>query len=576
MAPTTAALVAAAAGALLAAVPAAGFLESAATAELVMKGLAPRVAAHKAKIAAGAYLPTTVSTPYGPVAGVGGSVVNQYLGIPYAAPPVGPLRWRPPQPPAVWTEPLNATWWAPGCIQSETTWTFYTGQNESCLYLNIYAPANATAGSNLPVMFFMHGGSWEFGSGSFLLYDGENVVNLVRDVIVVTINYRLNVFGFLAGDALRAESSDGSVGNYGFQDQRAALSFVIDVIGAFGGDPNQITMYGESAGGGSTSDHLVAPRSAGMFQRAIIESGAWADWSAQPYNISATRLPQVAAAAGCAAANDTLACLRATDANAVYSASKGVTSAFLTWSPVIDGVELPDDPRALLAAGKVQPVPIILGFNANEGTLFDSAPQDLNASDYEAAIAARIGAALAPTIAAAYPPGAYASPWWAISAVMGDSQMVCPGKAAGAALTNPATRPGAPPVFVYYYTHVLWLIEYIVDLFKPLGCFHGSELVNVFDLNIILWGAGEPQLADTWVSYWTNFAATGNPNAAGLPRWTPYTSAAADLVAQIDTGAAGPNVTMVSGLKATLCQLWGNITIDPATIWGDPAAAATY
>jgi carboxylesterase type B len=136
----------------------------------------------------------------------------------------------------------------------------------------------------------------------------------------------------------------------------------------------------------------------------------------------------------------------------------------------------------------------------------------------------------------------------------------------GAHVISAATTP--PPRHVAPAQHVLWIVEYIVDLFQPLGCMHGSELVMVFDLQIALWGTGEATLADTFVDYWTNFAATGNPNGATVPVWQPYTSAAADNIAQIDTGAAGPNVTTVNGLRAGICQFWGNITIPPNVIWG--------
>jgi para-nitrobenzyl esterase len=174
--------------------------------------------------------------------------------------------------------------------------------SEDCLYLNVYAPATAPPSGGFPVMFFMHGGSWTFGSGSFPLYDGDNDVALLEGTIIVTvrssshrrksvsvvgilpqfmsslclqINYRLGVFGFLSGDALKSESPDGSVGNYGFQDQRLAMQFVVDNIANFGGNPQLITIFGESAGGGSTASHLVSPKSWPLFQRALIESGAW-------------------------------------------------------------------------------------------------------------------------------------------------------------------------------------------------------------------------------------------------------------------------------------------------------------
>ncbi|RYG51932.1 hypothetical protein EON67_02350, partial [archaeon] len=232
-----------------------------------------------------------------------------------------------------------------------------------------------------------------------MLYDptnAQNVSGLVNHVIYVTINYRLSVFGFLAGDLLRAESPDGSVGNYGFQDQRMALNFTKTIISSFGGNPNLITLFGESAGGGSTSSHLVSPRSWPYFQRAIIESGAWAPWTAQPYNISATRLPQLAKNLNCSTAPNVLTCMRAVDAMTTFKSQAGLTSAFLQYSPVIDGVELTADPRALLAKGAVNPVPIMLGFNMNEGTLFNSAPDNLNATNEESAIATITGAALAP------------------------------------------------------------------------------------------------------------------------------------------------------------------------------------
>lgn len=291
---------------------------------------------------------------------------------------------------------------------------------------------------------------------------------------------------------------------------------------------------------------------------------------AQPYNISATRLAQVAANVNCGGAADVLSCMRAVPAATVFKpGSNGVTSKFLTWSPVIDGVELSADPRVLLAAGQVADVPILFGANMNEGTLFNNAKTDLNASDYLAAIEDVIGVGLGPQIAAEYPASEFSTPWWGISAILGDAMMVCPAVRNGAILTNPSVYPTRKsPVFVYYYTHIFWVIEYIVDLFKPLGCFHGSELVNVFDLSILQLGPGEKELGDAFINYWTNFAINGNPNGAGVPAWPTYGSVPGGVVAQLDTSAAGVNVTQVVGLKAPLCAFWGNITITAETIFG--------
>ena len=299
-------------------------------------------------------------------------------------------------------------------------------------------------------MLFFFGGSFTYGGASFPLYDGETDVALMKDVILVATNYRLNVFGFLAGDELQAESGDGSVGNYGLQDQRAAMRFIKSEIAAFGGDATRVTIFGESAGGASVSNHLVSPRSLGLFSGGIIESGSFSDWTAQPLSIARTRLPQVAANLHCPTSGaPMLACLRAVNETAMLAADHGLTEAFLEWAPTIDGVEVVDDPRALVAAGKVAPVPVMLGFNADEGTLFDSAPTDLNASGYLAAIAEFVGPEVAPTIAAQYPLADYESPWWAVSAILRDSQMLCPGQQSAAWLGN-SSRPGGPKdVHVY-------------------------------------------------------------------------------------------------------------------------------
>lgn len=255
-------------------------------------------------------------------------------------------------------------------------------------------------------MLFWYGGSFTYGSAGFPLYDGFFEVGIVQDTIIIASNYRVGVLGFLAGDALRNESPDGSVGTYGTADQRAALEFVRDTAAAFGGDASRVTIFGESAGAASVSAHLVSPRSKGLFSGAITESGAFSVWTAQPYNISKTRLAQFAANTGCAgAAGDAalLACMRALNTSEVLKGDRGLTSAFLEWSPAIDGVEVVDDPRALLAAGKVADVPVMMGFNADEGTLFVRAPKDLNESGFVAAIATILPLPQAELVAAQYP-----------------------------------------------------------------------------------------------------------------------------------------------------------------------------
>ena len=383
---------------------------------------------------------------------------------------------------------------------------------------------------------------------------------MLQDTIIVTANYRLGVFGYLAGAALKADSADGSVGTYGFQDQRAALQFLQDTGAAFGGDVTRVTIFGESAGAASVSAHLVSPRSKGLFSRAIIESGTFSVWTAQSYNISGTRLAQFARNVGCGPAD--LACMRALNATQVLDADRGLTSAFLEWSPTIDGVEVIDDPRALLAAGKVADVPVMLGFNADEGTLFTRAPKDLNASDYVSAILAMLPTlppASAAAVAAQYPCSDFSPAlgqsacWWAITRFIRDAMFACPVQSAAALLTGLPGRANGAATFAYAYEQVLFLVD-IVDLFKPYRCFHGSELPLVFNLWPTLMGFGEARLGDYMSGAWTAFAATGNPNVPGAPVWAPFGAAASTV--RITTSAAGVALNNTPGLLAAQCAFW--------------------
>lgn len=520
-------------------------------------------------IAAGATGNISVVTPFGVVTGIAGAGngSNAFLGIPYAQPPVGPLRWKPPQALNMLpSSPYNAMQYGSVCPQGEWVWAIGSpGFSEDCLFLNIYAPSAPAPAGGYPVMVFLHGGSWVFGSGSFLLYDGTADEDLVQDVIIVTINYRLGALGFLAGQPLLDESTDGSVGNYGFQDQRAALQFVRSIIPSFGGDANTVMLFGESAGAGSTTNHLVSPRSQGLFQRAAMESGSFTPWAAQPLNISMSRFAPVATNLGCANAGtnaQVLACMRALNYSTILNAdTANVPQGVIEWSPTIDGVELVGDPRDLLAAGKIARVPVLMGFNKDEGTLFNKDAYDLNATQLPAAIASYIGAALAPSVAAQYPPAQYPTPWWALTQMLTDSCMACPATAAAKAMAGLGME-----VYVYSYVHVLALVADIIDAFKPLGCFHGSELVMVYDLTVALWGAGEPELAQLFVRYWTNFAINGTPNAAGLPYWPAFGSSG--NVAVIDTGAAGPNITITTSVRPTQCAFWAQTPIPPTAIFG--------
>lgn len=524
----------------------------------------------------------TVQTQYGPVIGLGPSTatnvsINQFLGVPYAAAPVGHNRWRSPQPLASkWATngTLDATNYRATCIQDDWLWTIYGGMSEDCLHLNIFTPGDAAAGkTNYPVMFFIHGGSFVYGSGSFPLYDGQNDVNTLQDAIIVTINYRLGIFGYLAGDLLKKESPDGSVGNYGFQDQRAAMAWTFNNIAAFGGDPSRIMIFGESAGGGSVSAHLVSPKSWPYFSRAIIESGAWADWTAQPYSISGTRLPQVASNLGCSAEPDVLACMRTMSYQDIQNAdNKNVTQAFLEWGTVIDGVEIVDSPRTLLKQGLVANVPIVMGFNADEGTLFNANSVDLAPEEFEAAISKVLGPVLAPEVAAVYDLSNYRSPWWAVSSMMGDAMLLCPAQLDAAQLVSGTTkRPTNLGTFVYYMTAELAITHIIEDLRKvPLGVFHGSELAFVFGaFETLMFGPGEHALSALYARYWTRFAATGNPNGGSDPVWPDFGASNGQITQlSVNPGLNSYNVTLVENVNQNTCNFWFNHTVPSNALYG--------
>jgi para-nitrobenzyl esterase len=363
------------------------------------------------------------------------------------------------------------------------------------------------------------------------------------------------------------------VGNYGHQDQRMAMKWVYENIANFGGDTNRILIFGESAGGGSTSAHLTNPKSWPYYSRAIIESGAWADWTGQPYDIAKQRLPQLASNLGCSSAADVLACMRTFDYKTVRAADTDTIThgPLLEWGPVIDGVEILEDPRNLLIAGKVAPVPILFGWNADEGTVFNHFPANMTVDQYPDSVAAIVGADIAADIIAEYPPSKYASPWWALSTMLGDSQLVCPGQKSAHRLVNATARPVNPGVFVYYYTHVFSLIKLMQSYTKkPLGCFHGSELGLVFNpWPFLLFGSGEEELALLVGRYWTRFAATGNPNGGLDPTW-PEFGASNGKIAMIDTNPKmfTYNITIIDSVEAPECQWWLNYTIPASALFG--------
>ena len=386
----------------------------------------------------------------------------------------------------------------------------------------------------------------------------------MEDVIYVTANYRINEFGFLASEALRKDSPDGSVGNYGLQDQRFAMKWAQDNIENFGGDPNLVTIQGESAGAGSVSCHLVSPLSKGLFKRAIMESGPISAWSAQSFDLSTQKYHAIVSNTSCnnhklysMENDDVLECLRNLTTQEIMSAAGNLRSGILEWSPVVDGVEIPDDPRNLASEGRVHNVPVLLGSNKDEGTYFVNIPRNISTSTFHNHLEKMLGKDLAQSAAEHYPPSQYSSPWWALTHLIGDSVMTCPTRRTARWLTG---REEAANVYEYFFQHEPEFSERC-DL--NWGAYHSSELIYVFNMQSLLWTEGEKNLSLQMVRYWTKFARYGNPNGVGDLRWPAYSNSS-DTLLVLDT----PEVFNESNVNSEKCNFWDKQDLPSSFVWG--------
>jgi para-nitrobenzyl esterase len=457
---------------------------------------------------------------------------TEFLGIPYAAPPVGALRWTPPKrygffPGFV----LQATQFGSACTQAGGI------GGENCLFLNVFTPQvksddgwHDRDGHGLPVMFWIHGGG--LINGSSTPYNPERLVE--KGVIVVTINYRVGYLGFFAQSAIDAEGHLN--GNYGFMDQQFALGWVRRNIASFGGDPDRVTIFGESAGGQSVYAQLASPLAAGMFRGAISESGSYAEFQDYFSNIvplvvgettGTTAVPSGAAIAdsvGCA--NQTASCLRA-----VPAATMIATEPFPLY-PFVDGTLLTQTMSAAFASGEFNQVPVISGTNHDEYRLFVALDYDLvgnpilTSAEYDTAVTTLWGPALAPPVLALYPFASYPFGGEALGASATDGVFSCAARIAEQSLAkfvptytyefNDENAPPAQSAFGGLLTF-------------PLGAYHSSELqylfpgIDVFGLPVTL-SSQQRRLSHAMVSYWTQFAKTGDPNSSGEPLWSPYSA----------------------------------------------------
>ncbi|MFG2007103.1 carboxylesterase/lipase family protein [Spirillospora sp. NPDC048911] len=466
---------------------------------------------------------------------------RQFLNVPFAAPPTGERRLQPPQPALAWSGVRDARQAGNICPQAVVL------GNEDCLVLNVYTPPAASS-RNLPVMVFVPGGAYNLGWGS--MYDPAPLV-AKGDVIAVTVNYRVGPLGFLALPGLADES--GTTGNYGTLDQQAALRWVRDNIGAFGGSPGRVTLFGESAGGHSVCMQLISPTAAGLFHRAISESGGCVgtDLGPVPAKTAYARGETFAKAVGCTDPGTMVSCLRRKPASELQAAAGNpFPSDGLTWVPAIDGTVVKEPTRTALEAGRYNKVPLVTGTNKDEGRLFVALQTHLlqlrraNAADLEAAIRLRAGQ-VTDELRKAYPPQAADNADLALSAVLTDGVFSCPGlSTARAAASNTGQ-----PVYAYEFADPEPPLSGI-DLFMPLGAYHASELLYLFELFDL--NAAQKRLSDQMVTYWTTFARTGNPNAPGLPRWPAFTSGSAQMQRLAPQGIT-PFTTFAADHK---CALW--------------------
>ena len=464
-----------------------------------------------------------VSAIGGSIQGVDNGTSCAFLGIRFVAPPVGNLRWRPPQPAAAWApDTLNATATGPACPQINPAGSTTVTGNEDCLRLHIWTPDPAPS-EPVPVIVWIHPGAFQAASASVPDSIPRKLVEQTG-VIVVAANYRYGPLGFLGHPALTAEDpAYPSSGNYGLLDQRAALAWVRDNIAAFGGDPENVTIHGQSAGAHSVSLHVVSPRSAGFFARAIMQSG-----------YASQRMPTLAdveslgtdfaATVGCTDPAQVLECMRSKTRNEVLLAFGNGSQEFtesgrVAWSPVVDGLEIPDQPRRLYERGAFNRVPIIIGATRDEGWIYvdRSFPAGLTTEDYEAAVATEFGAAEAPNILGRYPVADYPTPKHALSQVTGDAEMLCEARRVARLVARTRT-----PVYLYSFE-------------REAAAVAADQVIHGLDRNFVFgnnFGApsnyvlNEDDLAlfGAISSYWTRFAATGSPNDrdSGLPRWPAF------------------------------------------------------
>ena len=435
--------------------------------------------------------------------------VRAYLGIPYAAPPVGDLRWKPPQSAPKWKGERTAYSFGARCMQVPFEDMVFQdgGMSEDCLYLNVFTPANAKDTSKLPVMFWIHGGGYSSGSASEPRHNGDFLPT--KGVVLVTINYRLGVFGFLVTPELVKEG-DGAAGNYGLQDMIAALKWVQQNIANFGGDPQNVTIFGESAGSLSVSTLMASPLAQGLFTKAIGESGSAfsGDLSAKPAGEVAPANADWVRSIGA----NSLADLRAIPAETVLKESR--KDGAPKFRAVLDGKVLTEPVAQSYAEGKQAHIPLIAGWNLDEGS--GDAAKGMTVAQWSAKAEKLFGDHAAEFLAL-FPGSDDAQALRSSIDYSGDTFIAF----STWKWIEAQAKTGAAPVYRYHF-----------ELPAPPSKFHGSFAFHSDDIEYVFgtldtrqgatWRPEDRKLSEEMMDYWTNFAKTGDPNATGLPEWPRY------------------------------------------------------
>jgi para-nitrobenzyl esterase len=514
-------------------------------------------------------------TTDGPVLGLRENGVTKFLGIPYAKPPVGALRWMPPQPVAKWTGVRRAYKFGPTCAQVTTLGPFAgpPNSNEDCLYLNVFTQDTK---AKLPVLVWIHGGGYFDGASND--YDPTKLVTKGK-LVVVTLNYRLNLFGFMAHPALDAEGH--AFGNYGLMDMQAALKWVQRNIAAFGGDPGNVTLGGQSAGAGATTANVLSPGAKGLFHRAIFQSGGYTPFV--PKSVAEEKGRKFAAAAGCNSKDekggDIAKCLRALPAAKIeaLAGSASETSPLIT-NPMVDGTVIPEQEIDLIHAGKFNQMPIMMGTTHDEGNFnsgilqyFKKDRAALNEADYRGYLqrtyGGNAGAGGSPPayakntidkVLAHYPLKAGAQMAW--DAAHSD-MLACRGQYTAEALSAHV------PVYMYLFNDRT-AQTYFPKMpgFQPLA-YHTADIAYVFTgyhggpngAPFTLTPA-QSQLSDRMVAAWANFARAGNPNASDDKPW-PKWKKGGDAPAYLLQDNSWKTQTNAQFAAAHNCAFWNTLLL---------------